>query len=187
MSSAVAAGGVLLLALLAPFEATAPLLRLPWQSLSNLEAVLLVACGSWAVARLASSAVPRRIPLIAAWTAFIVARTVAALASTPRANALHMTGRFAAAAAVYVLTVEGVTTPARLRMALTVTVATGLGVAVLALLEWAQVRPVLQVLRWFRPATTSVGGLVRVGGPLQYPTIASMYLEIVFEIGRAHV
>jgi hypothetical protein len=125
MSSAVAAGGVLLLAMLAPFEATAPLLRLPGQSLSNLEAVLLVACGSWAVARLASAGMPRRIPLGAAWTAFLVTMTVAALASTPRTNALHMAGRFTAAAAVYVLTVEGVTTTRRLRIALTVTVVTG--------------------------------------------------------------
>ncbi len=44
-------------------------------------------------------------------------------------------------------------------------------------------RPVLSVLTAFRPAVSTVGAQVRAGGPLQYPTIASMYLEVVFAFG----
>ena len=82
MSSTVAAGGVLLLAVLAPFELTRPLLRLPGQSLSNVEAALLVACVVW-VATVAWSAQwrLRRIPLATVWAAFVLAMAVAALSA----------------------------------------------------------------------------------------------------------
>jgi O-antigen ligase/polysaccharide polymerase Wzy-like membrane protein len=42
---------------------------------------------------------------------------------------------------------------------------------------------VLQWLLAFRPGLSFVGSEVRAGGPLQYATIASMYLEIVFALG----
>ena len=41
----------------------------------------------------------------------------------------------------------------------------------------------LTALEAFRPAVSTVGAQVRAGGPLQYPTIASMYLEVVFAFG----
>jgi hypothetical protein len=41
------------------------------------------------------------------------------------------------------------------------------------------------VLRLFRPGTILVGAQVRATGPLQYPTIASMYLEILFGLTSA--
>src|SRR5262245_10882755 len=111
MSSAVAAGGVFLLVILAPFETTAPLVRLPGQALSNLEAALLGACVAWAGA-IAWSAATRRTrpttglpamsPVVAAGAIFVIAMGVASLAAPEqRSNAWHMTGRFAAAGAVY--------------------------------------------------------------------------------------
>ena len=72
---------------------------------------------------------------------------------------------------------------ARLRVALTLAVAVGVVVSVLAILEYRGVRRVLAALRAFRPAVSTVGAQVRAGGPLQYPTIASMYLEVVFAFG----
>src|SRR5207249_2695172 len=82
--------GVVLLSFVTPFEATRPLLRLPSQSISTLEAALLLSFGVWALALIASTS---------------------------------------------------------------------------------------------RPGLATVGAQVRAGGSLQYPTIASMYLEIVFAFG----
>jgi O-antigen ligase len=185
MPSAIAAGGVFLLAMLAPFETTAPLVRLPWQSLSNLEAALLAACVLWGAALVSSASLPSRdVPLALAWTLFVAAMAVASLrAPIERVNAWHMTGRLCAAAAVYLLTVSGITTPRRLRIALTVALTAGVIVAVLAVLEYVRVGPVLRLLSNFRPYATAVGAQVRAGGTLQYPTIASMYLEVVFAFG----
>jgi hypothetical protein len=185
MSSAVAAGGVLLLAVLAPFEMSAPLLRLPGQSLSNLEAALLVACVAWSAAVVSSARWRLRpVPLAGVSAAFVVAMAIAAAsASTQRANASHMVGRFAAAGAVYLLAVEGLTSSQRLRLALTVCAGSGVVVAILAILEYLHVPSVLHLLRLFRPGVTAVGAQVRAGGSLQYPTIASMYLEVVFAFG----
>ncbi len=184
MSSTVAAVGVFVLAALAPFEMTAPLVRLPGQSLSNLEAVLLVAFVAWgATVVWPTRWRPRRVPLAGVWFAFVLAMAVAAAAASPRANASHMVGRFAAAGVVYFLAVEGLSTPDRLRTAITFCVGSGVVVAILAILEYLQVHAVLDLLRLFRPSVTAVGAQVRAGGPLQYPTIASMYLEVVFAFG----
>src|SRR5262245_32566260 len=185
MSSAVAAGGVFLLAMLAPFEMTVPVVQFSGQSVTNLEAALMVSCVAW-VASMAWSAERLRwpVPLAPAWAALVAAMVVAAaFAPEARANALHMAGRLAATAAVYLLVVVGMTTGARLRIAIAITVATGAVVAVLAILEFAQMGVVLDLLRLFRPSVTTVGAQVRAGGSLPYPTIASMYLEVVFAFG----
>jgi hypothetical protein len=177
--------GVVLLTLAAPFELTEPLVRLPLQSISSLETAVLVAFAAWAVALVRARALPTwRTPLTAPWIALVAAMFAASLASpVSRLNALHMTGRLGAAFGVYLLTVNGVTTPARLRRVLALALAVGLLVAVLAILEFLGVAPVLAWLKAFRPGVSTIGVQVRAGGPLQYPTIASMYLEIVFALG----
>ena len=94
-----------------------------------------------------------------------------------------MTGRLAAALGVYLLAVNGLTTRSRVTTALNLAVGVGVVVSVLAILEYLEVRPVLSWLTAFRPWVATVGAHVRAGGPLQYPTIASMYLEVVFAFG----
>jgi hypothetical protein len=177
--------GVALLTLVAPFELTAPLLRLPRQSVSNLEAAVMCAfvCGGAAIVW--SRQLPDwRTPLTLPWIALLAAMLVAAVVSpVSRVNALHMTGRLTAAFGVYLLAVNGITTSARLRSALSLAVAAGVVVSLLAILEYRGVRPVLTALTAFRPAVSTVGAQLRAGGPLQYPTIASMYLEVVFAFG----
>jgi hypothetical protein len=177
--------GVVLLTLIAPFEATTPLLRLPRQSVSNLEAAVLCAFVFAAAAVAWSRRLPEwRTPLTAPWAALLLAMLVAsAVSPVSRVNALHMTGRIAAAFGVYVLASNGVTTAARLRSLLWLALAVGVVISTLAILEYRGVRPVLNGLKVFRPAVSTVGAQVRAGGPLQYPTIASMYLEIVFAFG----
>ena len=177
--------GVLLLTLASPFEMTTPLVRLPRQSVSNLEAAVVCAFVAAAIGVLIARRLPVwRTPLTLTWAAWLLAMVVASLASpVSQVNALHMTGRMTAACGVFLLAANGVTTTARLRGVLGLAVVAGAVVSVLAILEYAGVRPVLLALRTFRPFVATVGAQVRAGGPLQYPTIASMYLEVVFACG----
>jgi len=177
--------GVALLAIVAPFELTAPLVRLPGQSISDLEVAMLAAFLTWGGAVFACGARPEwRTPLTAPWLALLIACGVAAVSSqVSRVNALHMTGRLGAAFGVYLLTANAMTTRARVRAVLALALGAGVLVSALAVLEYLQVPAVLRFLTLFRPGLSTVGAQVRAGGPLQYPTIASMYLEIVFAFG----
>jgi O-antigen ligase len=178
-------GGVALLTFAAPFELTEPLVRLPRQSITSLEAAILVAFAAWGTVIVASRRLPRwQTPLTLPWLALIAAMIVASIASpVSRVNALHMTGRLAAALGVYLLAVNGLTTRSRLATALRLAVAVGVVVSVLTILEYLGTPSVLNALQAFRPGVATVGAQVRAGGPLQYPTIASMFLEIVFALG----
>src|SRR5262245_4286743 len=105
--ASVAWAGVCALILLAPFEATRPLIELPWQSISTAETALIVVFAGWLVSALCSRSTPEwRTPLTWPWTAFLGAMLVAALTGVDRINGLHMAGRFALAFAVYLLTVN---------------------------------------------------------------------------------
>src|SRR5437762_11448864 len=91
--------GACVLALGAPFELTTPVVRLPWQSVSNLELLLACVCGAWLASMLVARRTPAwRTPLTGPWTAFIVAMSIAALfAPADRVNAAHMAARLTAA------------------------------------------------------------------------------------------
>jgi hypothetical protein len=173
------------LVLLAPFELTTPLVRVRWQSITNLETVIVAAFALWLAASAWSRQWPRwRTPLTPAWMALLAAMgAAAAFAPAARANALHMTGRLMVAFALYLMVLNGVTTTARLRRVMGATVIAGLVVSVLAILEFFQIAIVLEWLTAFRPGVSVVGSQIRAAGPLQYPTIASMYLEIAFAFG----
>jgi O-antigen ligase/polysaccharide polymerase Wzy-like membrane protein len=185
MSGLTLFAGVALLTLAAPFELTQPLVRLPLQSISSLETAILLAFAVWGVTIVAARRLPEwRTPLTAPWMLLIAAMLLASLTSpVSRVNGLHMTGRLGAAFGIYLLTVNAVTTGARLRSVLALALGVGLAVSVMAILEYLSVAPVLAWLKAFRPGIATVGAQVRAGGPLQYPTIASMYLEIVFAFG----
>ena len=60
--------------------------------------------------------------------------------------------------------------------------AAGALAAILVVLEFLGIGPVLGWLRLFRADMAFVGGQVRAGGPFQYPTIAAMYLEVCFAL-----
>ena len=177
--------GVALLTLVAPFELTAPLLSLPRQSVSNLEAAVLCA---FVFARHRPRLVAPAPRLAHAADAAVDGaarrdgRGVRGLARVEDERLSHDRPRRRRVRCVPA-DLNGVTTPTRLRSALTLAVAVGVVVSVLAILEYRGVRVVLSALRAFRPAVSTVGAQVRAGGPLQYPTIASMYLEVVFACG----
>jgi hypothetical protein len=177
--------GVLLVTLATPFEATAPLVRLPSQSISDLEAALLVGFGGWVLAVIVTRRFPQwRSPVTAPWTVLIIIMAASAVLSpVSRTNALHMCGRAIAAFCVFLLTLNGVTSRDRMQKTLAVALATAVVVSVLVVLEHMRVRPVLELLQAFRPDVSLVGPAVRAGGSLQYPTITSMYLEVIFASG----
>src|SRR5438128_151705 len=81
VTSGVAAAGVFVLAVVAPFEATRPLVRLPWQTVSNLEAAVMLSLAAWSVAALWTHRWPREVPLARAWLALLAAMSIAALAA----------------------------------------------------------------------------------------------------------
>src|SRR5262245_11677055 len=173
-----------LLACAAPFELTRPLIRLPWQQISNLEALLLCTFICWLVSLAWSQQWSVwRTSLTAPWLALIGVMAVAAAAApTARANALHMTGRIAAAFAIYAMAVDGVTTAGRLSRAIVTTVTAGVVAAALAILASLQLLVVLEWLQASPRSRSVVGAQLRARGPLQYPTIASMYLEVAFAL-----
>ena len=82
---------VALLTLVAPFELTEPLLRMPRQSVTSLEAAVLIAFAGWAVAIVTSRRLPEwRTPLTLPWIALLLAMFVASIASpVSRINALR--------------------------------------------------------------------------------------------------
>ena len=168
-ASAVAWAGVVTLSLLAPFELLEPVVRLPWQSITNAELALLVAGAAWLAAILwRGETAWLRAPLVAPWVVLILAMALSA-ASAPesRVNALHMVGRLGMAFGVYLMTTSAVTTPARARGLMMAACLSGVVAAALAVLEYLGVGVVIGTLRAFRPGLAVVGGQIRASGPLR--------------------
>jgi len=174
--------GVCVLVLVAPFEALQPLVRLPGQSLSIVEFALLAVLAAWVAAAFwFQQRPPLRTPLTLPWVTVLVTSAIAAaLAPADRMNAFHMVARFGLGFGVFLVTVSGVSTPDRLRRVVISAAAVGVVISVLVVFEFLGNGFVLRILRTFRPGIAVVGSQVRAAGPFQYPTIASMYLEIVF-------
>lgn len=115
---------------------------------------------------------------------WLVVVSLAALAATVEPDhALRFAARMAVAAALCVATTNVVRDVQVARGTVRVWVATACVVAIIALLEWAEVAVILDALTLFRPGFHVVGGQLRATSTLLYPTIASMYLEIAFALG----
>ena len=179
--------GVCALLIAAPFEARRPLLALPGQSLSTVETVLLFVLGAAAIASAAKRGVVRwQTALTLPWVAFIAAMGVAAtLAPAHTANALNMTARLALALGVYLVVLNGAASVSRVHIVFIAAAASGAIVAALAVLEYFGAGVVVRALALFRAADAHVGGQARAAGPFQYPTIASMFLELAFAFAVA--
>jgi hypothetical protein len=155
------------------------------QTITTLEAVVVaVFVLSCAAVLRARQGVAWNTPLTLPIVACIVAAALAAAVSpVDRNNALHFTGRMIAAGVVWLITVNIVNTKLHVRVIVRTLLAIGAAVSVVAMLEVAQVRPVLSALGAFRPGFHVVGGQVRATATMFYPTITSMYLEVVFAFG----
>ncbi len=195
--------GVAILLALAPFERLQALVRLPGQHVSNLEAVLVAVLAAWALAlgiasRVSSTArqtdtwpgravaALAKAPLTAPWIALVLAMLAAALLAPSgdslRGNALNMVGRYGLAFFVYLLAVDAAAR-GRVDRVVVVAAAVGFVLAAIILLDFWGLSAVRAWLRQFRMGISLVGSQVRATGPFQYPTIASMYLEVLFALG----
>lgn len=183
--AAVSFAGMLAVILFAPFEAMQPWLRLPGQAVSSVEVLLLLVFVAWAGSLLLTRSTPDvRTPLTAPGVSLLAASLCAAvLAPAHPANALHMVGRLALTMGLALLTVNAVRAP---RAGLSAVVAIGLAgaaVSILVALDYSGAPLGQHLLAPFRAQTAYVGAQVRASGPFQYPTIASMFLEITFAFG----
>jgi hypothetical protein len=180
-----APASVLLVAAVSPFERPLDALTLAGFSVTTLEfaviLALLVGGFAWWSER---RSFPLPSTIAAPLLAVLAVMLVAALAAPDfRGNSLRVWGRFVAATGVCLLTINVVTTRRMAFALISTLLATGAIVGVLAVLELMQVPQVMDWLRGFRPGFHVVGGQVRATSTLFYPTIASMYLEVVFALG----
>jgi O-Antigen ligase len=116
--------------------------------------------------------------LLLAW--WLVTAMVAPVES---GNALRFVARMAVASVVCVLIATRIDSVRRARALVSLFVAVATIVAVIAVLEVAQVPAVMSGLTLFRPGFHVVAGQLRATSTLLYPTIASMYLEVAFALG----
>lgn len=171
------------LAAIAPFEVA--LFRPGPLTLTTVELAALLAvvvsCGAILYAR---EGFVWRTPITVPAAACLAVLVIAALGSpVDRGNALRFAARMLMAAALFLVVINAVRTRDRARIIVRVLVAVAVAVSVIALLEVAQVRAVLSALTLFRPGFHVVGGQLRATSTMLYPTIASMYLEVVFVLG----
>jgi len=180
-----APASVLLVAAVSPFERPLASFGTGGITVTTVEVALLIALGAGVFAwRRDPTAARWATPVTVPMAAVLLVMTIAALAAPEaRGNAIRFAGRMFAAAALFVLTVNIVTTRDRAGRVVASLLAAGAAVGVLAVLELMQVPAVMELLRAFRPGFHVVGGQVRATATLFYPTIASMYLEVVFALG----
>ena len=180
-----ASASLLLVAAVSPFERPLPALSLGAFTLTTTELTILAALAVGAVAWWRRpAAVHWQTPITWPLTAVLMVVLIAALVAPEfRGNALRFWGRLLAAAGLFLLTVNVITTRPLAGRLIATLLAVGSIVGVLAVLELMQVPWVMDLLRAFRPGFHVVGGQVRATATLFYPTITSMYLEVVFALG----
>ncbi|MGH9221325.1 MAG: O-antigen ligase family protein [Vicinamibacterales bacterium] len=175
---------LLLVAAVSPFERPLPgsLLGFTFTTL-ELSVAAALAAGVFAVAR-DPSALGWRTPITIPLAALLACALVSSLAAPDfRGNALRFTGRCAAAILLFTLAANGAVSNRLARQIVAVLLGAAAVVGAIAVLELAQAPAVLDGLKVFRPGFHVVGGQLRATSTLFYPTITSMYLEVVFALG----
>ena len=125
-----------------------------------------------------------RSPITIPLAALLACALVSSLAAPEfRGNALRFTARCAAAFLLFTLAANGAVSSRVARQIVAVLLGAAAVVGAIAVLELAQVPVVLDGLKTFRPGFHVVGGQLRATATLFYPTITSMYLEVVFALG----
>jgi O-antigen ligase len=185
VASWVVSTSVLLVAFVAPFERPVSALAVGGFTFTTVELMMLMALTLGAVAFAADPAALRlNTPISMPIAAVLLAAFLSAVAAPEfRGNSIRFWGRLMAAAALFTLTANVITTRRLAGQLIAALMAAGAIVGVLAVLELAQVSAVMDGLRLFRPGFHVVGGQVRATSTLIYPTITSMFLEVVFALG----
>ena len=175
---------VLLVAAVSPFERPLPGAVFGF-TLTTVELSIVLALIAGAVAAMREPATVRSFTPITLPLLVLLACMMMSTVAAPefRGNAFKFVGRFAAAILMFALVANAVTTWRLTRQIVAVLLAAGSVVGAIAVLELAQVPVVLDTLKLFRPGFHVVGGQLRATSTLLYPTITSMYLEVVFALG----
>ena len=173
-----------LVAAVSPFERPLPG-AIFGLTLSTLELSIAVVLATAAIAvRREPRALHWRTPITIPAIAFLACALAASLAAPEfQGNSLRFAGRLAAALLLFTVVANAVTTERLARQLIATLLGAGAIVGAIAVLELAQVPLVLDGLTVFRPGFHVVGGQLRATSTLFYPTITSMYLEVVFALG----
>lgn len=175
---------VMLVAAVSPFERPLPG-AIVGLTVTTIEAAIVVALAiAVAIWWKTPQAITCRTPLTWPLVALLCCAAVASLAA-PELNgpALRVTARYAAATALFVLVANVAASIRTARQIVAALLGAAAVVGAIAVLELAQLPPVLEALKAFRPGFHVVGGQLRATSTLVYPTIASMYLEVAFALG----
>jgi O-antigen ligase len=174
----------MLVAAVSPFERPLPGAIFGF-TLTTLELSVAAALAASAIAVVREpSALQWRTPITLPVLALLAGALVSSIAAPEfRGNALRFTGRFAAAILLFLATANAVVSVRFARQIVAVLLGAAAIVGTIAVLELAQVPIVLDGLKFFRPGFHVVGGQLRATSTLFYPTITSMYLEVVFALG----
>ena len=183
-ASGTLAASVLAVAAVSAFEIPLPWLSAGGLQLSSLELTVLVSLAVSGLVLFRAHALLWHSPLTWPAVALVaVAVGAAALAPAYQGNALRFCGRLVAAGLIAALAMNAVRSRSTARTLVAVLLAVGAVVGGIAVLEAAGVRWVLTGLTAFRPGFHVVGGQIRATSTLLYPTVTSMYLEVVFALG----
>jgi len=174
-----------LVAAISPFEIPIPGLAVAGLTLTTVEIAVLGALAVWSLILLRDRQLPSwRSPMAAPGAALLVIVLVTALAAPEfGGNSIKFFGRVLAAALVLLMAQNAITSTRVAGQLIATLLAVGAVLGALAVLELAQIPFVMDGLRAFRPGFHVVGGQVRATSTLFYPTITSMYLEVVFALG----
>jgi hypothetical protein len=175
---------VLLLAAVSPFERPIPGSILGF-TVTTVEFAIIIAVACALVAWLRRTpAFDWRTPITWPLATIVACAMVSALAAPELSgNALRVSARLAVAVSLFlIVTNVGASSTMARRIVAALLVSASI-VGVIALLELAQIPWVLNALKQFRPGFHVVGGQLRATSTLFYPTITSMFLEIVFALG----
>ena len=185
VGSWVASASVLLVAAVSPFERPLTALAVGGFTVTTVEVALMTTLAMGIVSLIRDpAAVQWRTPITMPAAALLVVVLIAALAAPElRGNSLRFWGRMVAGSGLFLVTLNVITTRRLAGLLIATMMAAGSIVGVLAVLELTQVPWVMDLLRAFRPGFHVVGGQVRATSTLFYPTITSMYLEVVFALG----
>jgi hypothetical protein len=175
---------LMLVAAVSPFERPLPGALLGF-TLTTLELSIAAALAAAAIAALRDPSTfawrtPITIPVLALFACVVVSSLAA---PDYRGNALRFAGRCAAAILLFAVVANAARSERLARTLVAVLLGAAAIVGAIAVLELAQLPIVLDGLRLFRPGFHVVGGQLRATSTLFYPTITSMYLEVVFALG----
>lgn len=184
VGSWVVPASLLLVAAVSPFERPLPG-SFAGFTLTTLELSVVAALVTGAATALGgASAFTWRTPITLPALALLAGALIASVAAPEfRTNSLRFVGRLTAALLLFTLVTNAISSPRRARQLIAMLLGAAALVGVIAVLELAQVTLVLDALKLFRPGFHVVGGQVRATSTLFYPTITSMYLEVVFALG----